>query len=83
MKTKNYLTYGFNKKSNFHICRVQRSTYGSKFDLKINLISNKLKYISNLRTPLLGDHNIKNCTAAVAVALSLGINIDIIKKSLI
>ena len=82
LKTKNYLTYGFNKKSNFHICRVQRSTYGSKFDLKINLISNKLKYISNLRTPLLGDHNIKNCTAAVAVALNLGINVDIIKKSL-
>jgi len=82
LKTKNYLTYGFNKKSNFHICRVQRSTYGSKFDLKINLISNKLKYISNLRTPLLGDHNVKNCTAAVAVALNLGINIDIIKKSL-
>ena len=43
---------------------------------KINAI------IKNIKINLLGDHNISNSAAAVAIALNLGINISVIKRSL-
>ena len=36
----------------------------------------------NLKINLLGNHNISNVTASIAVALNLGININKIKKAL-
>ena len=40
------------------------------------------KNLKNLQIPLLGNHNIRNATGAVVVALNLGIKINIIKKAL-
>ena len=54
----------------------------SKFDLKIKLLGKKTKLIKNFQIPLLGNHNIKNATAAIAICLTIGIKINIIKNSL-
>jgi len=81
-KTGNSLTYGFSNKSNYQILNVIKKINHSIFDLKINVIGTKVKKIKKLQVNLLGVHNIKNATASIALALNLGIKIDIIKKAL-
>ena len=43
---------------------------------------NKKSHIKNINLKLIGEHNVLNATAAIAVCLNLGINVDIIKSSL-
>ena len=78
----NYNTYGTNKLSNFKILNVLQKENYSKFNLKINLPGTKENFIKNIKVPLIGLHNIRNSTAAAAVAFSVGIPIKIIKKGL-
>ncbi len=82
LKTNNYLTYGFDKKSNFQIYNVRKKPNNSNFDIKFSLVGRNQKYLKNFQIPLLGNHNIRNATAAVAVALNLGVKINIIKNAL-
>ena len=79
IKTNNFLTYGFDKKSNYKIDNVKKNIRGSIFDLKISNVAKKIK---NIKVNLLGNHNILNTTASIAISLNLGINIQIIKKAL-
>ena len=82
IKFKNFYTYGINKKSQFQIKNVYQSKTYSKFDLNIRLQSKKNTLIKNIKIPLIGLHNIRNATAAVAVSWIIGISKDIIKKGL-
>ena len=82
IKFKNFYTYGINKKSQFQIKNIYRSKSYSKFDLNIQLQSKKNTLIKNIKIPLIGLHNIRNATAAVAVSWTIGISKDIIKKGL-
>ena len=81
-KTNNFLTYGFNKKSNYQIINVRKKTNFSIFDLKIKFSGTKVYTIKNIKLNIIGNHNISNAAASVAVALNLGIKIEKIKKSL-
>ena len=78
----NYNTYGTSKLSNFKILNVLQKESYSKFDLKISLPGTKENFIKNIKIPLIGLHNIRNSTAAAAVAFSVGIPIKIIKIGL-
>jgi len=78
----NYNTYGTSKLSNFKILNVLQKKSYSKFDLKISLPGVKENFIKNIKIPLIGLHNIRNSTAAAAVAFSVGIPIKIIKIGL-
>ncbi len=83
LKIKNYYTYGVNKKSNFNITNISQNKNFSKFDLKIFLPGKKKDTIKNIKIPILGRHNIRNATAAVAVSITIGISKKIIKKGLL
>ena len=48
--------------------------------MKIMIIKIKKKKIKNNKIPLLGLHNIRNATAAVAVATIIGISAKIINQ---
>ncbi len=82
IKNFNYNTYGINKLSNFNILNISQKENYSSFDIKINLPSAKINFIKNIKLPLIGLHNIRNSTAAAAVAFSVGIPNKIIKKGL-
>ncbi len=82
IKTKNFYTYGINKNSNFRIKNIQQRKESSIFDLNISLPSKKKKILKGISIPLLGLHNIRNATAAAAVALTIGIPNKIINESL-
>ena len=67
-KNNNFLTYGFNKKANFQIINARKKNNHSIFDLKIKTSKQKIYKIKNVKVNLIGDHNITNATAAIAIA---------------
>ena len=82
LKIKNYYTYGTNSKSQFHIKNIKQVKDFSEFDLSIKLPGKKNILMNKIKIPLLGIHNIRNSTAAAAVATTIGISKEIIKKGL-
>ena len=82
IKIKNFYTYGINSKSQFRIKNIKQVKDFSEYDLEINLPGKKNTIIKKIRIPLLGIHNIRNSTAAAAVALTIGISKNIIKSGL-
>ena len=82
LKIKNFFTYGVNSKSQFRIKNIKQVKEFSKYDLSINLPGKKNTVINKIKIPLLGIHNILNSTAAVAVALTIGISKNAIKNGL-
>ena len=81
-KSKNILTYGFDKSSNYQIINVDKNKNYSVFDINVKHSKNKIYKIKKIKINLLGNHNISNTTAAIGIALNLGIKINIIKKAL-
>ena len=81
-KNNNYLTYGFNKDSNYQIVNVKKNINNSIFDLKVKFAKRKTYKVKDLKVNLLGNHNVSNVAASIAVALNLGIKINKIKKAL-
>ncbi len=78
---KNFYTYGKDKKSNFQIVNINQNANLSSFDIKINIPSKK-KIIKNIKFPMIGIHNIRNATAAVALAFTIGLPEKNIKTGL-
>ena len=81
-KIKNLITYGFNKQSNFKIKNVSFYNNKSFFDVEMNLPNKKKNTLRKFEIPLIGNHNIKNATAAIAISYFIGISINVIKNSL-
>ena len=82
IKIKNFYTYGVDSKAQFRIKNIKQVKDYSEYDLAINLPGKKNIVINKIKIPLLGKHNVLNSTAAVAVALTIGISRDIIKSGL-
>ena len=82
LKTKNYLTYGFNKKADFQIFNVKYKLHQTIFDLKIKKINKKKGILKNIKINLIGSYNVQNTAAAVSICLKLGLKQNKIKKAL-
>ena len=82
IKSKNILTYGEDKNANYQISNIRYKIDYSIFDIKYKDINKKYKKIKNIKLKLLGKHNVLNAASSVAVCLNLGVNQNIIKKSL-
>ena len=83
IKNQNIITYGLNQKSNFRILNIHLQSNISKFDLEIKLPNQRKKIIKSFKIPLIGVHNIKNCSASIAVAIMMGISVKLIKKAIL
>ena len=79
---KNFLTYGFNKKSDYQIINPVYNLYSCKFDVIVKNFSGKKIIIKNITLNLIGKYNILNSVAAIGVCLNLGIKINVIKTVL-
>ena len=82
VEIKNFYTYGINSKSQFRIKNIKQTKDFSEYSLIINLPGKKNTVIDKIKIPLLGIHNVLNSTAAVAVALTIGISKSVIKSGL-
>jgi len=83
IKNQNIITYGLNEKSNFVIKNIKLRSNISIFDLEVNLPNQIKKIYKSFKIPLIGTHNIKNCCASIAVAMMMGISVDLIKKAIL
>tara|TARA_Y100001970_G_scaffold7375_1_gene8448 strand:+ start:10297 stop:11694 length:1398 start_codon:yes stop_codon:yes gene_type:complete len=82
IKNQNIITYGLNNKSNFRVKNIKLKSNLSQFDLEINLPNQNKKILKFFKIPLIGIHNIKNCCASIAIAIMMGISINLIKKAI-
>ena len=82
IKIKNFLTYGFEKTSDIRIFNVHYKDTSSIFDIRVKNVGRRDLIIKKINIDLLGKYNILNATAAIAVCVDLGVNKNIIKKSL-
>ena len=82
IKIKNILTYGFNNNSNFKIKNTSFFKNKTFFDIEMRLPNKRKTILKKFEIPLIGSHNIKNATAAIAVSHFIGIPLIILKKSL-
>ena len=83
IKNQNIITYGLNEKSNFRIKNIKLQSNISQFDLEVNLPNQERRILKSFRIPLIGIHNIKNCSASIAIAVMMGIAVNIIKKAIL
>ena len=83
IKNQNIITYGLNEKSNFRIKNIKLQYNKSKFDLEVNLPNQEKKIFKSFKIPLIGIHNIKNCGASIAIAIMMGISVNLIKKAIL
>ena len=81
-KIKNILTYGLHKNSNFKIKNVLLFRDRSLFDIEMNLPNKKKIILKKFEIPLIGLHNIKNATAAIAVSYFIGIGQKVLRDGL-
>ena len=82
IKNKNILTYGLHKKSNYRVSNIRYNVTHSLFDLNYKNISKKKTIVKNINLKLIGEHNVLNAVAAIAVCINLGVNSKTIKKAL-
>jgi UDP-N-acetylmuramate--alanine ligase len=77
---KNFLTYGFDPRSDFVPTNIIYENMKIYFDLHVNI---KKKFvIKKIKLNLMGRHNVLNATAAIIASISLGISIKKIKHTL-
>ena len=81
-KIKNILTYGLHKNSNFKIKNVLLFSDRSLFDIEMSLPNKKKIILKKFEIPLIGLHNIKNATAAIAVSYFIGIGQKVLRDGL-
>ena len=74
----NSLKYGDKSESNFRISNPEFKSRLSTFNFQSNTWS-----INNLKLPLTGHHNVLNATAAIALALEIGVSENQIISSLL
>ena len=82
IKNKNILTYGLNNKANYRVSNIRYGITHSSFDLHFKNLNSSKTVIKNINLKLIGEHNVLNATAAIAVCINLGVNVNIIKKAL-
>lgn len=84
IKDRRIISYGFSPQADIQIFNFETHDDHVTFDLRIKgwLFEGEDRYLENLSLPMLGEHNVLNATAAIAVALELNISDENIKKAL-
>lgn len=71
---KRLLTYGFSPQADVRGMRMTQDGQGIKFEVRIDRPGMAPRHIADLRLPVLGDHNVSNNLAAIAIAVQLGMS---------
>lgn len=77
IQDRRFVTYGFNPQADVRALNVRYGVEGNTFDVQIGDV-----LISDIYLPMLGDHNIQNALAAIAVGHESGVADVAIKKAL-
>jgi len=77
------VTYGFSPQADVRATNVRYSPDGALFDVTLTDRASSARHaIGNLRLPMVGQHNVLNALAAVAVAREMGIDDALLHRTL-
>ena len=77
------VTYGFNRQADVQGVIWEINPDGARFDVEYRADGNTAPVrFANLFLPMVGEHNVQNALAAIAIALRLGVSEDAIRKGL-
>tara|TARA_R110002124_G_scaffold48028_3_gene142214 strand:- start:10964 stop:12373 length:1410 start_codon:yes stop_codon:yes gene_type:complete len=73
VEDRRFVTYGQNQQADVRFRNIEVKETNSHFAVDVTSSSGSLRTIDNLMLPMPGIHNVSNATAAIAVALELGL----------
>jgi UDP-N-acetylmuramate--alanine ligase len=76
------VTYGLSPQAELRGANLRLSAAGAHFDVVIADRNGPSRTIPDLHLPLVGEHNVLNALAAIAVALEMGIDMAAIRRAL-
>ena len=77
------ITYGFTPQADIRATQLQPGPGGTRFDVVVtDRQSGGERVIGGLRLPMVGDHNVQNALAAVAIAVEMNVTDEIIRAGL-
>ncbi len=77
------VTYGLSPQADIRALNVEMNPAGTRFDVEISeRVSRRSRFIRGVRLPMLGNHNVQNALAAIAVAIEMDIADDTISGTL-
>lgn len=77
------ITYGFSPQADVRAERIISSKEGASFEVRISdRITGRARRLGPFKLPMLGNHNVQNALAAIAVAVEMEIEEQSIKASL-
>jgi UDP-N-acetylmuramate--alanine ligase len=83
IKDRRIITYGLSANADVRAVNMRHEGSAMLFDVILSeRTAGNTGIISNLRFPMLGEHNVQNCLAAIAVAMEMGMTPDEITTAL-
>ncbi|MCP4329395.1 MAG: UDP-N-acetylmuramate--L-alanine ligase [Alphaproteobacteria bacterium] len=77
------ITYGTSPQADIRATDIGLDAAGSRFDVTIaDRAGGGARQIKDLRLPMLGEHNVRNALATVAIGIEMGIDDDLIRTGL-
>jgi UDP-N-acetylmuramate--alanine ligase len=77
------ITYGFSPQANVRGVNLSVTPDGARFDAHItDRKTGAARVIEGLRLPMLGEHNVQNSLAAVAIAAEMGLDDQVVRRAL-
>lgn len=81
IKNRPLITYGLNSLADVFATNIQVVPTGICFDVTATIKGQKIN-VSQVTLNMMGEHNVQNALAAIAVALYVGISPEVVKESL-
>ena len=77
------VTYGLSASADIRATTITADEKGMRFDVQVSArMGAEQGVIEQVHLPMLGDHNVLNCLAAISIALEMGISIEAIRTGL-
>jgi UDP-N-acetylmuramate--alanine ligase len=77
------VTYGLSPQADVRATNISQSPEGACYDVEVSTRSMaEPRTLRGLRLPMVGEHNVQNSLAAVAVAVELGLSEDAMRRAL-
>jgi UDP-N-acetylmuramate--alanine ligase len=77
------VTYGFSPQADIRAIDISADPTGSHFTVTVsNRTSGTTLDLGRFTMPMVGDHNIRNALAAIAIAQEMGVDTDVLKRAL-
>ena len=76
------VTYGLSPQAEVRATGLKLSAAGARFEAVVTDRAGNVRTIPDLHLPLVGEHNVQNALAAIAVALEMGIDAGSIRRAL-